>query len=113
MGWGVCRASTAWAELVCAPTTRNCAPDLLEIQGLLITNPNAGVVIPGTGGARKLRVALAGRGKRGGERLIYVRVPSRGRVYLLLVYPKNLASDLTSEGKHVLRRLIAQLLGED
>ena len=42
-----------------------------ELVAWLATNPEAGDVMPGTGGVRKLRWALAGRGKRGGARVIY------------------------------------------
>lgn len=51
-------------------------------------NPQAGDVIPGTSGLRKARVPLAGRGKRGGARVISYFVAARG-VYLLLAYAKN------------------------
>ena len=42
-----------------------------ELQGHLSLHPDAGVLIPGVGGVRKIRWAGSGRGKRGGSRLIY------------------------------------------
>ena len=70
--------------------------------------PQAGDVIPGTNGLRKLRVPLAGRGKRGGARVISYFVGERG-VYLLLAYAKNDQGNLTPEQTRVLARLIETL----
>jgi hypothetical protein len=66
----------------------------------------AGEVIPGSGGLRKLRVALPGRGKRGGARLIYYWDKPRDRLYLLFLYPKNERADLTRDQVKVLRGLV-------
>jgi mRNA-degrading endonuclease RelE of RelBE toxin-antitoxin system len=71
-----------------------------EERGALIDylagDPRAGVVIPGTGGLRKLRWQLPGRGKRGGARVIYFFHDERLPVYLLALYAKNERSDLTA-----------------
>lgn len=45
--------------------------EYLGLQSFLVGNPDAGPVVPGSGGVRKLRWAVAGRGKRGGIRVIY------------------------------------------
>ena len=66
-------------------------------------NPDAGDVIPGSGGLRKLRWRLAGRGKRGGLRIIYYRVVSTEQIYLLYVYAKNEQTDLTRDQLETLR----------
>jgi hypothetical protein len=63
-------------------------------------------VIPGSGGLRKLRVALPGRGKRGGARLIYYWDKPRHQLYLLFLYPKNERTDLTRAQIKVLRDLV-------
>jgi hypothetical protein len=60
----------------------------------LAANPEAGDVIPGSGGCRKVRWSRAGSGKRGGVRVIYfVRVPS-GQIWLLLVYAKSVRDNI-------------------
>ena len=79
--------------------------DLWEVEGQLLANPQVGAVIAGTGGVRKLRVALPGRGKSGSGRIIYLYVSRKARVYFLLFYPKNRLANLTNEQKHVMRRL--------
>lgn len=57
-------------------------------------HPEAGDVIPGAEGARKVRWAASGRGKRGGARVIYFALMADGLVVLLAVYAKNERSDL-------------------
>jgi hypothetical protein len=54
----------------------------------LAANPEAGDVIPGTGGLRKVRWKRAGMGKRGGARVIYFNQLDRGLIWLLIVYAK-------------------------
>jgi hypothetical protein len=70
----------------------------------LHANPEVGALIPGSRGLRKVRLALPGRGKRGGSRVIYFHWTSRERVYLLFGYAKNVQADLT---KDQIRRLVA------
>jgi hypothetical protein len=77
---------------------------LLQLQ--LLQRPDAGVIIPGAGGLRKLRWRLPGRGKRGGARIIYYWKMARGRLYLLFMYPKNVRSDLTPAQLRALRKLV-------
>ncbi len=66
-----------------------------EMQAFLSHRPEAGNVIRGTGGMRKLRWAGSGRGKRGGLRVIYYWWVAKDRISLLLAYPKNEQDDLT------------------
>ncbi len=68
-------------------------------------NPEAGDVIPGTGGLRKVRWSVAGGGKRGGVRVIYFHVAAQAEVRLLLIYRKGVKDDLTGAEKRALRRL--------
>lgn len=90
--------------------------DCRSLQEALVADPVAGAMIPGAGGIRKLRWSPAGRGKRGGVRVIYFPVLTRSVILLLLLYAKNEQDDLTPEQKRVLRVLvqteIAQSAGE-
>ena len=65
----------------------------------LAHNPEAGDVIPGTGGVRKLRWARSGSGKRGGARVVYFYYRPDCLLYLLLVYAKAQATDLSADEK--------------
>lgn len=76
------------------------------MQLALATNPEAGVVIAGTGGLRKLRWGMPGRGKRGGIRVIYFWHSASDRILLLFVYRKNERSDLTPAQKKLLRGIV-------
>ncbi len=80
------------------------------IVDLLAASPEVGDLIPGTGGLRKVRVPLAGRGKRGGARVIYYVYDQRLPIYLLLAYAKNERDDLSAEQKSTLRRLVENIL---
>ena len=53
----------------------------------IAANPEAGAVIPGSGGCRKVRWATAGQGKRGGARIVYF-LHADHTVWLLIVYTK-------------------------
>ena len=77
----------------------------------LSENPNAGDVIPGTGGARKLRWAAKGKGKRGGARIIYLYFVVAKCLYLLRCYSKNVTSDLTADEKKRLQQIVGNLKG--
>ena len=60
----------------------------------LAANPELGSVVPGSGGVRKLRWAIAGRGKRGGLRVIYFLRTRHGQIWMLTLYPKNVAENI-------------------
>jgi len=77
----------------------------------LIDHPDAGDVIPGSGGVRKLRWAAKGKGKRGGARIIYLYVVVAARIYLIRCYAKNVKTDLTADEKKQLQRIAAHLKG--
>lgn len=78
---------------------------LLQLH--LIGKPDVGVLIPGSGGLRKLRWRLPGRGKRGGARVIYYWKSAAGQIFLLFLYPKNVRADLSLAELRVLRQLVA------
>jgi mRNA-degrading endonuclease RelE of RelBE toxin-antitoxin system len=71
--------------------------EYMELQKHLAANPDAGDIIKGSGGIRKIRWAGSGRGKRGGLRVIYFWWVAQDRISLLLAYPKNELDDLTAD----------------
>ncbi len=75
----------------------------------LAHNPLAGDLVPGSGGLRKLRWALAGRGKRGGSRVIYYMAGRALPLFLLTAFAKNDRADLTQAERNEFRQLTAQL----
>lgn len=79
--------------------------------GFIARNPEAGDVIPGTGGVRKLRWATAGTGKRGGVRVIYFYHDAERPLYLLMVYAKARQENLTPDEKRIVRNFAALLKG--
>jgi len=74
-----------------------------ELQRALVINPEAGAVIPGGGGLRKLRWAVPGKGKSGGLRIIYYWYTSNDRIYMLFVYKKSEQEDLTNKQLAILK----------
>lgn len=80
----------------------------LELQALLMARPDAGDLIPGSGGLRKVRLRLTGRGKRGGARVIYYWMKDRSLIYMLLAYAKNARADLGREEIAMLRELVRE-----
>ena len=76
----------------------------------LAANPTAGDLIPGTGGVRKLRWGLAGRGKRGGARVIYFYQKADLPLFALTIFAKNERADLTQRDRNDLRGLTKLLV---
>ena len=79
-----------------------------RFQNYLYAYPSAGDVIPGGGGLRKIRLALPGKGKRGGVRVIYFHAASRNTILLLFAYEKNKLGNLTPDQVKVLRRIVRE-----
>lgn len=75
-------------------------------QRQLAVCPELGDLIEGTGGLRKVRLAVGGRGKRGGARVIYYHFVSASQIALLLIYSKNELAELTSDQRKALRRIV-------
>jgi hypothetical protein len=69
----------------------------IAVVDAVAAHPQAGVVVRGAKGLRKLRIALQGRGKRGGGRVIYWYHNEGHPAVLLTIYPKSEAGDLTLE----------------
>jgi len=80
-----------------------------ERDGVILSiarDPEGGDLIPGGGGLRKRRIALSGRGKRGGARVITLYLGDRFPVYAVFVFAKNERADLSPDQKRVLMRLV-------
>ena len=76
-----------------------------RFQAELAANPEKGKLIQGTGGLRKARMAARGKGRRGGARVIYLHLETATVIYLVYVYDKNEADDLTAAQKKELKTL--------
>lgn len=68
----------------------------------IAANPEAGDVIPGSGGCRKLRWSRAGMGKRGGVRVIYFTRLANGEIWLLVIYAKSVQGNIPA---HLLKSI--------
>lgn len=73
-----------------------------ELQQTLINDPEAGAVIRGSGGVRKIRWAAQGRGKRGGVRVIYFIRRSKETIWMLTLYPKSVTDTIPG---HILKQI--------
>jgi hypothetical protein len=76
----------------------------------IASNPTTGVIIPGTGGIRKIRWGASGRGKRGGARVIYYYHDDRIPLFLLTAYVKAHKTDLSPAEKTAMKRLGAEIV---
>ena len=77
-----------------------------EMVGYIATHPTAGDEMPGTGGARKIRFARPGHGKRGGYRIITFYSGVDVPVFLLSLFAKNEKADLAQAEKNELKRIL-------
>ena len=83
-----------------------------EFQSDLAANPQTGDVVPGLGGLRKIRLALPGRGKRGGARVLYLLFLNAETVFLLYVFTKGEFADLPPDKKRVIKALVEEIKKE-
>lgn len=79
------------------------------LQVFLIARPNAGKIIRGSGGIRKLRWAIHGKGKSGGARVVYYWTPSKDHVYFLTAYTKGEREDIDRDTVKRIRKLVETL----
>ena len=79
-----------------------------NLQNALIKDPEAGDLIPGSGGVRKLRWGVAGRGKRGGIRVIYYARTRQGQIWMLTLYAMNVMENISAK---VLRKIKEEIDG--
>ncbi|MGC9357236.1 MAG: transcriptional regulator, partial [Anaerolineae bacterium] len=80
--------------------------EYLGLQRFLLLHPEAGKVVPGSGGVRKLRWAMAGRGKRGGLRVIYYFKRRDDEIWLLTIYSKSEVKNIPA---HILRQIAREV----
>ena len=80
-----------------------------DLQADLSANPERGDLIRGSGGVRKVRFAVRGRGKSGGIRVIYYWVRREGHILMLIAYPKSRKDNLTAAETTILRKLVKEL----
>ncbi len=80
--------------------------EYLGLQVFLLKYPETGKIVPGSGGVRKLRRAMAGRGKRGGARVIYYFKKRESEVWMLTIYGKSEVENIPA---HILRRIAEEL----
>jgi hypothetical protein len=78
-----------------------------HLQSFMAARPEAGIIIRGAGGIRKLRWAGSGRGKRGGLRVIYFWWVAKDRISMLTIYPKSKQENLTAEQLKQLKNQLA------
>ena len=81
-----------------------------RLQEVLLLRPEAGDLIPGGGGIRKMRWRVAGSGKRGGLRTIYYWDTPSEICYMLFVYRKSDKDDLTQQQIRALRKVVEEYL---
>ena len=78
------------------------------LQWSLASNPSVGDLVSGTGGVRKVRWGVAGRGKRGGVRVIYYARTHMGEIWMLTIYAKNVEESIPAK---VLRQIREEIDG--
>lgn len=85
--------------------------DYEELKKLLAQNPEAGDVVVGTNGIRKIRLKSASKGKSGGFRVCYYFYKPEEGILLILIYQKNAKTDLTEAEKKMLKKIVQGLKG--
>jgi hypothetical protein len=86
--------------------------DYAEFQRDLSQHPDKGGLLQGGGGVRKMRLAARGKGKSGGARVLYLYLRQRERIYLLYLFTKGDADNLSAQGKKAMRELAQQIRRE-
>jgi mRNA-degrading endonuclease RelE of RelBE toxin-antitoxin system len=80
--------------------------EYLGLQVFLLQYPESGRLVPGSGGVRKVRWAMSGRGKSGGVRVIYYFKKRDDEIWLLTIYSKSEAATIPS---HILRQIAKEI----
>jgi hypothetical protein len=84
--------------------------DIERLEAELAANPAGGDVIQGLSGARKIRFAMGGKGKRGGGRAVYVVVWRADTAYLLFAYSKAVQEELSNVQRDALAAIIKEIV---
>jgi mRNA-degrading endonuclease RelE of RelBE toxin-antitoxin system len=92
------------AERLFSPDERKAIVDRLA------ADPTCGVIIPGSGGIRKVRFGFGGRGKSGGARIIYLFSGERLPVFVLAVFAKNEKANLSAAERNALARMVVDMI---
>lgn len=79
------------------------------LQWFLSAYPEAGDIIRGTGGIRKIRWSMPGRSKRGGSRVVYYWLVEQDQINLLTVYSKGVKDDLTAAERDAWRKAVEEI----
>ncbi len=77
-----------------------------KLQKALIEVPTSGKIMTGSGGIRKVRWKLPGRGKSGGARVIYYWATYKSQIFMLFAYPKNEMENITKEQLSILKKAV-------
>jgi hypothetical protein len=83
--------------------------EINALEAAIVANPNAGDVIPGLGGIRKIRFAMGGKGKRGGGRAIYFLLMADETILMLTAYSKSEQEDLSEPQKTALLKFVNEV----
>jgi RelE toxin of RelE / RelB toxin-antitoxin system len=82
----------------------------MAIVDRLAADPTCGVVIPGSGGIRKVRFGFGGRGKSGGARIIYLFSGESLPVFVLAVFVKNEKANVSAAERNTLAKMVADMI---
>jgi len=83
--------------------------DMGRLEAEIAVNPQAGDVIPGLMGLRKIRFALGNKGKRGGGRAVYFLMVSEDVAVMIFAYAKSAQEDLTMEQRKAALALLKEM----
>ena len=86
--------------------------DLRRLENQILQDPEAGVLMQGTGGLRKIRFAFENRGKSGSSRVCYVDIVVKETVFFITAYAKNEKENLSKAERNSIRKLIELLARE-
>jgi mRNA-degrading endonuclease RelE of RelBE toxin-antitoxin system len=83
--------------------------ELAAFTDFIARHPEAGVIVPGTGGHRKIRWATQGQGKRGGARVVYFFMVHDKPIYLTAIYTKGDKDNISQAERNELRAIAAEM----